>query len=53
MIYCIAGRIKFGGLAVGVETAKLKSANITLYATHNDTVVLMAPSGAPLRELYM
>ena len=33
--------IKFGSLAVGVETAKLKSVN--------DAVVLMALSGAPLR----
>ena len=30
--------IKFGGLAVGVETAKLKSANITSPATGDDTI---------------
>ena len=48
--------IKFGGLAVGVETAKLKSTNIISYVTCNDvihTVVLLAPSSAPLGELYL
>ena len=43
--------IKFGGLAVGVETAKLKSTNIISYTTRNDVlyaVALLAPSGAPL-----
>ena len=38
--------IKFGGLVVGVETAKLKSANIISHATHNDVmdaVALLAP----------
>ena len=56
LTYCIAG--KFGGelnlvvLVVGVETAKLKSANIISYVTHNDVmhaVVLLVLSGAPLR----
>ena len=44
--------IKFGGLVIGVETAKLKSANIISYVTHNDVmhaVVLLVLSGAPLR----
>ena len=41
---------------VGVETVKLKSANNILHTTRNDimhAVALLAPSGAPLRELYM
>ena len=51
---------KFGGLAVGVETAELKSTNIIsatpMPATRNDVihaVVLLAPPGAPLRKLYI
>ena len=42
---------KFGSLAVRVETAKLKSANVILYATCNDVlhaVALLAPSSSPL-----
>ena len=41
---------------VGVETAKLKSANIISYTTRHNVVhavALLAPSNAPLRELYM
>ena len=45
--------IKFGGLSVQVETAKLKSANIILPMTHNDTMHVVALPGIPLRELYM
>ena len=45
--------IKFDSLAVWVETAKFKSANIIFYVTHNDVmyaVALLAPSSAPLRS---
>ena len=48
--------IKFGGLVVMVETAKLKFANTILHAVHNDVmhaVALLALSGTPVRELYM
>ena len=40
-------------LAVGVETAKLKSANIISCTTHNDVlhaVALLAPTGTPLHK---
>ena len=42
--------IKFCCLAVGVETAKLKSANIISYATGNDIMhaVFLALSSIPL-----
>ena len=41
------GEIKFGSLAVGVETAKLKFANIIFAKTHNvNDVILLGP--APL-----
>ena len=45
--------IKFGGLAVRVETAILKSANIIFAATCNNVmhaVVLLVPPGAHLRK---
>ena len=46
------GEIKFGSLAVGVETAKLKFANIIFVRTHNvNDVILLGP--APLCLLYM
>ena len=41
---------------VGVETAKLKSANIILCATRDNVmhaVAFLAPSCAPLHKLYM
>ena len=51
---------KFGGLAVGVETAELKSTNIIpatpAPATRNDVihaVAFLAPPGTPLRKLYI
>ena len=51
--YHIAGKFggdfKFGSLAVGVETAKLKSANIILAVP----ATLLAPPGAPFRKLYI
>ena len=50
--------IKFGGLAVSVETTKLKSDNIIIILTCNanhvmHVVELYAPPAAPLRELYI
>ena len=49
--------VKFGGLAVRVETAKLKSANIIFACnTCNDVmhaVALLAPLSALLCELYI
>ena len=54
--YCIArkvdGELKVGGLVVWVETTKLKSANISLYAARNDAmhaVALLAQSSLPLQ----
>ena len=50
------GESKFDSLAVGVETIKLKSTNIISHATCNDAmhaVALLAPSGTPLRELFL
>ena len=48
---------KFGGLAVGVETAELKSANIMLAAPTMrnliHAVALLAPSDAHFRKLYV
>ena len=55
----IAGNFdKFGGLAVWIETAKLKSANINFARrpqcemTYARSSAHLAPPGAPLRELY-
>ena len=48
--------IKFGGLAVRIETAKFNSATIVLHTVRNDVmhaVALLALSDAPLRKLYM
>ena len=47
-----------GGLAVGVETAELKSANsisaAPALATRNDVhAVTLYPPGTPLRKLYI
>ena len=51
--------LKFGSLVVGVETTKLKSANIILaapatrktYVIH--AVALLAPPGTPFHKLYI
>ena len=48
--------IKFGGLAVGIETAKFNSATIVLHTARNGVmhaVALLALSDAPLRKLYV
>ena len=49
-------RIKFGSLAVRVETAKLKSTRLFSHTTCNDAMhaaALLAVPGAPQRELYI
>ena len=55
--YRLAGKFdREMNLAVGVETAKLKSTSIISYATCNDimhALALLAPSSAPLCELYL
>ena len=52
--YRIAGKVDGEiNLAIGVETTKLKSANIISCTTHNDVlhaVALLAPTGAPLHK---